>query len=58
MSAPIIPACSATPTPAIATSVTATTPKAAKLATNVEKTNRSPSTDRRLRISNVWVSIV
>ena len=53
ISAPIIPACSATPTPAIATSVTATTPNAAKFATNVENTNRNPSTESRLRISNV-----
>ncbi len=57
MRAPIIPACSATPTPAIATNVTATTPNAAKLATKVENTNRRPSTDRRLRISKVcsWI---
>jgi len=51
--APINPACSATPTPAIATSVTATTPKPAKLSTKDEKKKRAPSTDIRLRTGNV-----
>jgi hypothetical protein len=58
INAAIIPACSATPTPAIATRVTATTPNPAKFATNVEKKKRNPSTFSRLRISNVVSSIV
>ena len=53
ISAAISPAFSATPTPAIATNVTATTAKPAKLLTNEEKTKRMPSTASRLRTSNV-----
>lgn len=53
MSAAIRPACSATPTPIIATNVTATTEKPAKLFTNDEKMNRMPSTLSRLRTSKV-----
>ena len=57
MRAPIIPAASATPTPAIDTSTTATTPKPAKLCTNDSKTNRIPSMDSRFRTGNscTWV---
>ena len=53
MSAPISPASSATPAPSIATNVTATTPKPAKLATNDVKMNRMPST-----VSRPWIGIV
>ena len=52
ISAAISPAFSATPTPAIETSTTATTPKRAKLSTNEAKKNRSPSMESRLRIGN------
>ena len=60
MSAAISPAFSATPTPAIATNVTATTAKPAKLLTNDEKMNRMPSTLSRLCTSNVcsWIDVV
>ena len=56
--APMRPACSATPTPAIAISTTATTPNPAKLSTNEEKKKRAPSMERRLRTSKVRSSIV
>ncbi len=58
ISAAIMPAFSATPTPAIAISVTATTEKAAKLSTNEENTNRRPATDSRLFTANVSVVTV
>ena len=44
MSAPMRPACSATPTPIMATKMTATTLKFAKFCTNEVKRNRMPST--------------
>ena len=52
------PAFSATPTPIMATKITATTLKLAKLVTNEEKMKRSPSTESRLSISvvSVWIS--
>jgi hypothetical protein len=52
MSAAIIPAFSATPTPAMAMSVTATTANPAKLSTKLENRNRMPSMESRLRTSN------
>jgi hypothetical protein len=51
--APIIPAFSATPTPIIATNVTATTAKPAKLFTNDDSMKRMPSVESRLWTSNV-----
>lgn len=48
ISAAINPASSATPTPIIATNMTATTAKAAKLSTNEVRTNRIPSVVSRL----------
>ena len=48
ISAAMRPDASATPTPIIATNVTATTAKPAKLLTNDESMNRMPSIDRRL----------
>jgi hypothetical protein len=53
ISAAIIPAFSATPTPAMATKVTATTAKPAKLLTNDESMWRMPSIDSRLFTSKV-----
>ena len=58
ISAAISPASSATPTPIMATKMTATTLKFAKLLTNEVKMKRSPSTVSRLLISvvSVWIS--
>ena len=53
ISAPIRPASSATPTPSIATRITATTLKPEKLLTNDVKRKRTPSTESRLLISAV-----
>ena len=53
ISAAIIPASSATPTPIIATKTTATTVKLAKLLTNDENRKRMPSALSRLSISVV-----
>ena len=53
ISAAIIPASSATPTPIIATKTTATTLKLAKLLTNDENRKRIPSVLSRLSISVV-----
>ena len=53
ISAAIRPAFSATPTPIMATKITATTLKLAKLVTNDEKMKRSPATDSRLLTSVV-----
>ena len=53
ISAAIIPACSATPTPIMATKMVATTVKLAKLLTNEVKMKRMPSTVRRLRTLTV-----
>ena len=57
ISAAISPACSATPTPAIATNVTATTANPAKLLTNDDSMNRMPSIESRLFTANVCCSI-
>ncbi len=56
INAAIIPACSATPTPAIATRVTATTVNPAKFETNEVKMNLIPSTVSRLSTGMVWVT--
>ena len=53
ISAAIRPASSATPTPIIATKMTATTLKLAKLVTNEVKMNRMPSIVSRLLIAVV-----
>ncbi len=52
ISAPIIPACSATPTPIMATKTTATTAKPAKLSTNEVNMNRIPSTVEQAHYRN------
>ena len=57
MSAPMSPASSATPTPIIATKMTPTTPKPAKLATNDVKMKRMPSAVSRLSTAVVSVSM-
>ena len=56
--AAIRPAFSATPTPIMATKITATTLKLAKFCTNEVKMKRIPSTESRLLISVVssWIS--
>ena len=53
ISAPIRPASSATPTPIMATRITATTLKLEKLLTREVNRNRMPSTDSRL-----WMAVV
>lgn len=56
MRAAMSPASSATPTPIIATRITATTPKSLKFWTTVVKICRMPSADSRLRTSIVSVT--
>ena len=58
ISAAIRPAFSATPTPIMATKITATTLKLAKFATNDEKMKRAPSNEIRLSILvvSVWIT--